>query len=749
MDVATINGSGLSSTTMPDDPDAGPWPAHSSFPNNNMWLAYPKNDYPNPTIVFDLGDNYLLTGAHVWNYNEGGLSNRSCRNVDVYVSNDGNNWGEVVVTWELAQASGADNDAGENKNFPGITQPVRYVKFAPISNWDGDSWGLSEVRFIGVPSLGVTVSPANGQAVSSATAVTATGTVVGGTPPFSVSFCWKAQGDGDFAALGPLTETPYQVSLGTLAPGTYQIYATVTDSTDPQGSATSATNTFTVGDLPPEVAITSPTNGTSFLPGDPITIDATANDDYAITQVDLYADGNLLESVTTEPFSFSWNGAPAGNHSLTAVATDSASQTTTSAAVAVRVDVPTLVINLAPSGTAVRDGGDAIPWLNNLDNSDNDLVYWVGITWDAQQTFHTLYVQCGNEEGHYPVDVDLQVAKPGVTNPNIDTDADWTTPAGWSLRGNTNDFFAVSADIPVATCGLRVKPVFGTWRPVELLALSGVTSNVMADATVGGLVDGWTTWGGGDLSRMWNGDFWYEDQGGIENPAPPPLNIDWTTPQTIAGVMVSGGAGSYPTAYDVEYKDAEDNWQIAVNVADITHQMSGFGFPPVTSRYFRLKLNGTSDNTYQRVSEIMLFTAASTVPASGFAGWIGEGGYDLTGAEAAVDFDYDGDGLENGVEYVLGSDPTSPTGGGPVAAADGADFVFTFQRALASKTPDTTVVIEVGTDLVNWPGIYPVDTTPEVTITPGAPGYETVTLRVPRAPDASKFARMRVTVTSS
>jgi hypothetical protein len=98
---------------------------------------------------------------------------------------------------------------------------------------------------------------------------------------------------------------------------------------------------------------------------------------------------------------------------------------------------------------------------------------------------------------------------------------------------------------------------------------------------------------------------------------------------------------------------------------------------------------------------------------------------------------------------VLGSDPTSPTGGGPVAAADGADFVFTFQRALASKTPDTTVVIEVGTDLVNWPGIYPVDTTPEVTITPGAPGYETVTLRVPRAPDASKFARMRVTVTSS
>jgi hypothetical protein len=50
--------------------------------------------------------------------------------------------------------------------------------------------------------------------------------------------------------------------------------------------------------------------------------------------------------------------------------------------------------------------------------------------------------------------------------------------------------------------------------------------------------------------------------------------------------------------------------------------------------------------------------------------------------------------------------------------------------------------------LVNWPGVYPVDSAPEVTITPGAPGYETVTLRVPRAPDTNKFARMRVTVTT-
>ncbi|MEI7898933.1 MAG: Ig-like domain-containing protein [bacterium] len=615
-DVNTINGSGLSSTDMPADPVAGPWPSHNTDVDS-MWLAYPKESTPNLTIIFDLGDVYALTGAHVWNYNEGGgLSNRGIKDVDVYVSNDTNTWGSSVDTWLFSQATGSDDDTGTNQNFSSATAFVRYVKFVPTSDWGGDSRGLSEVRFIGTVKLSVAVSPANGQAVSSATAVTATATVVGDTPPVSVTYYWKAQGESAFTTLGPRTEAPYGVSLGTLAAGTYQLYATVADSADPQGSATSATNTFTVGDLPPEVAITSPTSGTRFLPGVPITIDATATDDYAIAQVDFYADGNLLGSVSNEPFSYTWNGAPAGNYSLTAVATDSASQTTISVAVAVRVAVPPLVINLAPGGTAVRDGGEGIPWLNNLDNSDNDLVYWVGITWGTQQTFHTLYVQCGSEEGHYPVDVDLQVAKPGVTNPNIDIDDDWTTPAGWSLRGNANDFLAVSTDSPVATCGVRVKPVEGTWRPVELLALSGVTSNVMAGATVGGL-DDWQTWGGGPFSRMWNGDFWYEDQIGIENPAPPPVTFDWDTPQTIAGVMVSGGAGSYPTAYDVEYKDAEDNWQLAVSVTDIDHQLSCHGFLPATSQHFRLKLKGTSDNQYQRISEIMLFKVAVPPPAPG------------------------------------------------------------------------------------------------------------------------------------
>jgi hypothetical protein len=745
LDVRTVDGSGLSSTTMPTDPDAGPWPTHTSTPDSNMWLAYPKSTYPNPTISFDLGAAYILSGAHVWNYNEN-LSNRGCRNVDVYVSNDNATWGSAVATWELGQASGDSSYTGENKSFPPPTQPVRYVKFVPTSDWGGDSRGLSEVRFITPPPVfGVVLTgPTNNQALSTSTPVTASATVVSyGTPPYTVRFFLK-QGEGTFGqAGGDVTASPYLADLGPLAAATYQIYATVTDSTTPTANnATSATHTFTVGDLPPTVAITSPAANSSFPPGTAIVIDATASDDYSVTQVDFYADGSLIGTDSSTPYGCSWSGAAEGVHSLTAVATDSNSQTTTSAAVAVRVVIAPLTINLAPSGTA-SDNLQTHNRYNDLTNFvGNDPRLWFGIKWTSEQLVSALYLQAKLDD--YPTDFVFQVANPGVTNPNLSTDTDWTTPDGWTFAGNTNNHPSVTSATPLATYAVRVKATSADqFASSELLVLKGVSTNVAPDATRGGL-SGWA----GTASRISDGVFMNDQQVTIQQVAPPPLTFDWATPQTLGGIMVAGGAGSYPTSYDVEYQDGSGNWQTAVNVWGNTKQISVAGFTHTTSQHFRVKLTGTSDNTYQRVSEIMLFTAASTVPASGFAGWIGTGGYDLTGADAAVDFDYDGDGFDNGVEYVLGTDPTSPNGGGPVAAADGADFVFTFQRALASKTPDTTVVIDVGTDLVNWPGVYPVDSAPEVTITPGAPGYETVTLRVPRAPDTNKFARMRVTVTT-
>jgi autotransporter-associated beta strand protein len=115
--------------------------------------------------------------------------------------------------------------------------------------------------------------------------------------------------------------------------------------------------------------------------------------------------------------------------------------------------------------------------------------------------------------------------------------------------------------------------------------------------------------------------------------------------------------------------------------------------------------------------------------------------------------DFDRDGVPNGVEYVLGGDRnTNDAGKLPQISSNGGNMVFTFQRSQASIDGSTTVVIETGTGLGTWPDTYPVPATalvnnPGVTVVKNSPaGFDTVTLAVPQAPDAIKFARLKVTV---
>jgi autotransporter-associated beta strand protein len=107
--------------------------------------------------------------------------------------------------------------------------------------------------------------------------------------------------------------------------------------------------------------------------------------------------------------------------------------------------------------------------------------------------------------------------------------------------------------------------------------------------------------------------------------------------------------------------------------------------------------------------------------------------------------DYDGDGVNNGVEYVLGgSAATNDLGKLPTVSASGPDLVFTFVRDKDSKTPDTTVEIEVGTTLAGWTtyGLA----APEVTVVPDLNGDDVITLTVPKGTDAAKFGRLKVTI---
>ena len=91
--------------------------------------------------------------------------------------------------------------------------------------------------------------------------------------------------------------------------------------------------------VPPAVSIASPAAGATFTAPASVTIDATASDtDGSVDRVDFYADGALIGSDTSSPYSFTWTGVAVGTYSLTAVATDNIGDTTTSAPVSVTVN---------------------------------------------------------------------------------------------------------------------------------------------------------------------------------------------------------------------------------------------------------------------------------------------------------------------------------------------------------------------------------------------------------------------------
>jgi len=153
------------------------------------------------------------------------------------------------------------------------------------------------------------------------------------------------------------------------------------------------------------------------------------------------------------------------------------------------------------------------------------------------------------------------------------------------------------------------------------------------------------------------------------------------------------------------------------------------------------KVNGTKIYTFDETTGILKLDPA------GYAYWA------LTNATTgtAVD-DFDGDGVNNAVEYILGGTAlTNDLSKLPTLDASGANLVFTFKRDRASIDGTTGVAIQVGTTLALWPSSYTVGTTTAgsttgVTVDENYPaGFDTVTLTIAKGTDPAKFARLVVT----
>ena len=139
-------------------------------------------------------------------------------------------------------------------------------------------------------------------------------------------------------------------------------------------------------------------------------------------------------------------------------------------------------------------------------------------------------------------------------------------------------------------------------------------------------------------------------------------------------------------------------------------------------------------------------------PVAGYADWA-TGSFPsmlpLTDATASLDFD--GGGLQTGVEWVVGGDPTDPgddAGLAPTGTDDGTYLIYTYIRTdAANDDTNTTITVEYGSTLAGWTPAQ--DEVDGVIINETDNGAtDTVEVKIPKALAAGGklFARLNVVI---
>jgi hypothetical protein len=148
--------------------------------------------------------------------------------------------------------------------------------------------------------------------------------------------------------VGSTATAPYVFVWKNVAAGSYPLSAKAYDNRN--GVATSASVTVTVlANKPPAVTLSFPLADTFIGEGATIDVRAAATDtDGTVVRVDFYDGATPIGAATTAPFAITWLALGAGNHSLTARATDDKGGATTSIPVDVTVGQPPIVVVKAP-----------------------------------------------------------------------------------------------------------------------------------------------------------------------------------------------------------------------------------------------------------------------------------------------------------------------------------------------------------------------------------------------------------------
>ena len=97
-------------------------------------------------ITFDLGSEFDLSDAYIWNYNQDGQGARGFNTYDIFVADSGGVFGAALITGAtLNDAGGVAGELAQTQAM--VASNVQFVKFVNGSNSANNVVGLSEVRF--------------------------------------------------------------------------------------------------------------------------------------------------------------------------------------------------------------------------------------------------------------------------------------------------------------------------------------------------------------------------------------------------------------------------------------------------------------------------------------------------------------------------------------------------------------------------------------------------------------------------
>ena len=158
--------------------------------------------------------------------------------------------------------------------------------------------------------------------------------------------------------IGSASTPPFVATWNNVVAGSYLLTARATDNRGATSTSTPVPIVVTINS-PPTVTLSSIANEQYFAPAT-VALSAQASDsDGSVTGVEFRANGTLIGTATTAPYSYTWNAVPTGSYSITATAFDDRGASATSPQVNIVVG-GSLAVAMSPELDGATIGDDNV-----------------------------------------------------------------------------------------------------------------------------------------------------------------------------------------------------------------------------------------------------------------------------------------------------------------------------------------------------------------------------------------------------